>query len=256
MQAIEAALDLGLIIMENGGATLSADRAFTTAVQGLGGTTASSFWRTDVVIAAATLDGHTSLYVRYPAPPRANLVRVSEAAALADRIGRGQVDETAAAAELTRIKAMPPPYPRVVTVFAAGITAGSFARLIDGDWGSVAICAVAAAVGQGVRSTLLRGVRVGVVTIACAALSAFIAAWGLRAHVSTVEPATLVASVVYMIPGLALVNGFIDMTSPKYFAAGAQRIGFALLAAGMLAAGIAIGGAVAGSATPWTSPAH
>ncbi len=130
---------------------------------------------------------------------------------------------------------------------AAAVTAGSFAHLIGGDWGSVAICAAAGSIGQTVRSLLQRHTHLGgTITIACAALSAFIAAWGLRAHLSRIEPATLVASVVYMIPGLALVNGFIDATSPKYMASGAQRIAYALLVAGMLATGIAIGAAVAG----------
>ncbi len=247
MRPIQVALDVSLIIVENGGSTLSADRAFTTAATGLGATSVTAFWRTDVVIATAVVDGQSSIYVRHLAPPGANLVRVSEAAALADRIGSGEVDGTVIDAELVRIRALRPPYGLAVAAVASAVTAGSFARLAGGDWGSVAICGVAGGIGQTVRSLLQRTRRSsGTITVACAALSAFIAAWGLRTHLSTIEPATLVASVVYMIPGLALVNGFIDVTSPKYMAAGAQRIAYALLIAGMLATGIAIGAAVAG----------
>jgi uncharacterized membrane protein YjjP (DUF1212 family) len=247
VRPIEVALDVALIIVENGGSTLSADRAFTTAARGLGVASASAFWRTDVVIATAVVDGQSSLYVRHAAPPGANLVRVSEASALANRIGSGKLGELAIDAELVRIRPLRPPYGPTVAAVASAVTAGSFARLAGGDWGSVAICAVAGGIGQTVRSLLQRRTHFGgTITVACAALSAFIAAWGLRAHLSRVEPATLVASVVYMIPGLALVNGFIDVTSPKYIAAGAQRIGYALLIAGMLATGIAIGAAVAG----------
>jgi uncharacterized membrane protein YjjP (DUF1212 family) len=54
-------------------------------------------------------------------------------------------------------------------------------------------------------------------------LSALIAAVGVRLDYSQTAPATLIASVVYMVPGLPLINSFIDMTSHKYLLVGVER---------------------------------
>ena len=64
-------------------------------------------------------------------------------------------------------------------------------------------------------------------TLICGLLSAMIAGVGLRLGLSQivpVVPATLMASVFYMVPGLPLINGFVDMVSHKYLVVGFERI--------------------------------
>jgi uncharacterized membrane protein YjjP (DUF1212 family) len=62
------------------------------------------------------------------------------------------------------------------------------------------------------------------VTLICGVLSACIASVGLRLGCSQVVPATLIASVIYMVPGLPLINGFVDLVSHKYLLVGIERI--------------------------------
>jgi uncharacterized membrane protein YjjP (DUF1212 family) len=51
-----------------------------------------------------------------------------------------------------------------------------------------------------------------------------IASVGLRLGFSHVESATLIASVIYLVPGLPLINGFVDVVSHKYLMVGIERI--------------------------------
>ena len=58
-------------------------------------------------------------------------------------------------------------------------------------------------------------------------------------------PATLIASVIYMVPGLPLINGFVDVVSHKLLVVGFERTlnaGFLFL---VLAIAIAFASAVA-----------
>ncbi|MBP1689033.1 MAG: hypothetical protein H6Q33_5176 [Deltaproteobacteria bacterium] len=53
------------------------------------------------------------------------------------------------------------------------------------------------------------------VTLTCGILSACIAGIGLRLGLS--QPAAAIASVIYMVPGLPLINGFVDVVRHKYW---------------------------------------
>jgi uncharacterized membrane protein YjjP (DUF1212 family) len=99
-----------------------------------------------------------------------------------------------------------------------------------GDWGSLGIAFVAAGSGQFLRSLLqARKLAVVPVTLIGGVLSAMIASIGLRLGFSQVVPPALIASVIYMVPGLPLINGFVDVASHKYLFVGIERIGNAAL---------------------------
>ena len=150
-------------------------------------------------------------------------------------------------AQAQGINSIQSPYPLPLTILAAAFTAAFFSHFVGGDWGSFAICFFAGGPGQALRAALQsRGTRSLAATLVCAIFSAVVAALGLRLHISAIAPATLIASVGYMIPGLPLVNGFIDVLSPKYVSVGGRRIVSALLVFVILAIGVAIGDAVAG----------
>lgn len=79
--------------------------------------------------------------------------------------------------------------------------------------------------GQFVRSPLQkRAFSRWMLTFICALISGFIAVGGLRLGLSRVAGATLIASVIYMLPGIPLINGFIDIASGKHLFAGVQRL--------------------------------
>ena len=67
---------------------------------------------------------------------------------------------------------------------------------------------------------------------------------GLRLGLSHAVSATLLGSVVYMIPGLALINGFIDAVSDGYLLVGIQRLLDAVSVFLIMAVAVAIADAV------------
>jgi uncharacterized membrane protein YjjP (DUF1212 family) len=132
-----------------------------------------------------------------------------------------------------------------VTILAAACTAAFFSQIPGGDWGSLAVAFVAAGVGQFFRSMLqARKVAVAPVTLICGVLSACIASVGLRLGFSQIAPATLIASVIYMVPGLPLINGFVDVVSHKYLFVGIERIANAMFLFLVMALAIALASTV------------
>jgi len=231
--------------MENGGSTVRAERAFNGILRGANAEGVATFWRYDFVAVTRVTDGEPETFIRPIRPPGANLLRVAEASTLAERIARGDVDQATIATEVQRIRNIPSPYNAWLVVFAAACAAGFFTHFIGGNWGGFGIAFVAGAIGQTVRAALqARKFGAAATTMACAILSALIAAFGLRAGISQVAPATLIGSVGYMIPGLPLVNGFIDVASHRNMSVGIQRILNAAFLFLILAIGIAVGQAV------------
>jgi uncharacterized membrane protein YjjP (DUF1212 family) len=245
MQPVERALDVALIVMQNGGSTVMADRTFANILKGYKQDGVSAAWRLDFVAASIVAEGHSATVLRPVGPIGVNLVRTSEAAVLGERVARGEVSAAALDSEIERIKALATPYHRWVIIVAAACTAAFFSRIPGGDWGALGIAFVAAGIGQFLRSLLqARKLAVAPVTTVCGVLSAFIACFGLRLGLSETAPATLIASVIYMVPGLPLINGFVDMVSHKYLFVGLERIANAVFLFLVLSIAIALAYAV------------
>jgi uncharacterized membrane protein YjjP (DUF1212 family) len=238
---VEAALEAALIVMRNGGSTAAADRSFANILAGFKTEGVSAAWRLDFIAATSRSGGQLLTVLRPVGPIGVNLVRAAEVAALSERVAKGQVAVAALDAELARVKTLPAPYNRWVVMAAAAFTAAFFSQLPGGDWGSLAIAFVAAGGGQFLRSILqARNLAVAPVTLICGMLSVCIASLGLQLGLSDVTPATLIGSVIYMVPGLPLINGFVDVVSHKYLVVGIERIANAAFLILVLAIAIAV----------------
>jgi uncharacterized membrane protein YjjP (DUF1212 family) len=236
---------VSLIIMENGGSTVRAERAFNDVLKGSNAGGVATLWRYDFVAVNRITGGEPETFFRPIRPPGANLSRVAEASTLAERIAKGGIDQGTIASEIQRIRSIASPYNPWLVILAAALAAGFFTQFVGGDWGGFGIALVAGAIGQTARVALqARKFGAAATTMVCAILSALIAALGLRAGIGQIVPATLIGSVGYMIPGLPLVNGFIDVASHKNMSVGIQRILNAAFLFLILAIGIAVGQAV------------
>ncbi len=245
MQSVERALDVALIVMQNGGSTVMADRTFQNILKGYKQSGASATWRTDFVAAIRAAEGHSATILRPVGPFGVNLLRVSEAAVLAERVAKGETDPAAIVSEVERINTLAPPCNRWVLIAVAACTAAFFSKIPGGDWGAFGIAFVAAGSGQFLRSLLqARKLAVAPVTLVCGVLSACIAGVGLRLGFSQTLPATAIASVIYMVPGLPLINGFVDLVSHKYLFVGLGRIANAAFLFLLLAVAIALANAI------------
>ncbi len=222
---VEKALEMALIVIQNGGSTGRAERTFRNILAGYGQAQPSVAWRLDVVIACGMEEGRPWTVVRPVGPMGLNLVRASAAEVLGERVARREVDVAQLDSETARIQELPLPYGRWTLVAAAACAGACFSQIPGGDWGAAGIAAVAAGVGQLLRSHLrARKMTIGNVTLVCGILSACIAASGVRLGFSQAAPAAEIAAIIYMVPGLPLINGFVDVISQRHLMIGLERI--------------------------------
>lgn len=240
IEPIERALDAALIVMRNGGSTVMADRVFGNILKGFKKDRAPVVWRLDSVAALSGAEGRPSTVYRPVGAIGVNLVRVLEAAALSDRVARGEVDTAVLDSEVERINSLAHPYNRPALIAAGAFAAAIFSQFPGRDWGALGIAFAAGGVGQSLRLWLqAKKLPVAPVTLICGLLSASIAALGLRLGLSQAAPWTMIASVIYMVPGLPLINGFIDTLSHRYLFVGLERIANAAFIFLILAVAIA-----------------
>jgi uncharacterized membrane protein YjjP (DUF1212 family) len=243
---LDHALDAALLVFENGGSTAAAERSLRHVLAAEGLTGIESTWRLDHVVLSGRLDGGPRAHVRTIAPVVLNLVRAADAATLAERRRGGELDAAGFGAELDRIRTAPPAYPAWMLIAATAVACAAFAQLLDGDafW----LCALAGAAGQVVRSLWQRlQLMRATVTLLCALLSGLVGAAGLRLGLSATPAPTLVGSIIYLVPGVLLINGFLDLTRERFLFVGVQRLVlgaflFLLIAIGVAVAAAAVGG--------------
>ena len=233
---LDTAMEAALLVMRSGGSTMAAERSFARILNGCGVQAASSVWRLDFIAASV---GTTSL-IKAVGPIGVNLTRASEVAVLGERAARGELAGASLKSEVERLRRLPSPYGRGLTVAMAAATAGCFSQIAGGDWGSFGIAAVAAGAGQTLRGLLqTRKVAAAPITLICGLLSALIGAIGLRLGYSQAPAATLIASIIYVVPGLPLINGFVDLISYKHLCVGVERMVNAIFLFVVLAVAVA-----------------
>jgi uncharacterized membrane protein YjjP (DUF1212 family) len=224
-QAVTAALDLAAVVLQNGGSALMADTTLKNVLKGFGEAGVATVYRQDFIAASSFANGQAWTVLRPLSPAGLHLVRASEAATLSERVARGEVDTVDFESQLGRIKQLASPYNRWTTTLAAACAAAAFSRSTGGDWRGMGVVLVAAAVGQLVRALLQkRNFSRYAVTFICALISGFLAVAGLRLGLTAVAGATLIGSVVYMVPGVPLINGFVEIASGKHLFVGLQRL--------------------------------
>jgi uncharacterized membrane protein YjjP (DUF1212 family) len=224
-QAVTAALDLAALVLQSGGSTPLANTTLENVLKGYGEEGVSTFYRQDFIAASGITNGEPWAVLQPLGPPGLHLVRASEVTTVSERFAKGEVGTADFVSQVERIKQLPPAHNRWITILAAACAAAAFSRSTGGDWGGMGVVLLAAAAGQFVRSPLQkRAFSRWAITFICALISGFIAVGGLRLGLSRVAGATLIASVIYMVPGIPLINGFIDIVSGKHLFVGVQRL--------------------------------
>src|SRR5512137_1504976 len=147
IEPVERALDVALIVMRNGGSTVMADRVFGNILKGFKKDKVPVVWRLDSVTALSGAEGRPSTIYRPVGVIGINLVRASEAAALSDRVARGEVDTAVLDSEVERINSLAQPYNRPVLIAAGAFTGAIFSQFPGKDWGALGIAFLAAGVG-------------------------------------------------------------------------------------------------------------
>lgn len=166
-----------------------------------------------------------------------NMAVVSEVNDLSRRVFSGEIDRFALRTELRRVSDLKGEYNRWMIVAMVGLACAAFSRLFAGDWPVFFVTLVAASVSMFVRQELARRyfnpLMIAIITSFSAGLiasSATVFQWSDQPQIA------LAASVLLMVPGVALINAAEDVIQ------GHLLIGFARGMGGLVTSlGIALG---------------
>ncbi|MFA5257722.1 MAG: threonine/serine exporter family protein [Opitutales bacterium] len=138
--------------------------------------------------------------------------RVSAISLVFQRLQQGgfslaRVDEL-----LGRIASAPAQYPRWLVLLMVGLACGAFSRISGGDWAAFVACSLAATFGFWVRRELAGQHFQPLLCVFCAAfVSASLATLMARSLGSHALGAGVAASVLYLVPGVPMINAVADL---------------------------------------------
>lgn len=149
-------------------------------------------------------------------------------------VSSGVVDRHAARRRLEEIDRMRPSYPAWLTVLMTGVACAAFSRLFGGDWIVFAVTLAATVTGATVRLALQRGYFNNfLVVVVSAFVATAVAAVGVVADWSPQANIALAACVLFLVPGVPLVNAIEDLISGHTNVGIARGIGGALISLGI-----------------------
>lgn len=115
-------------------------------------------------------------------------------------------------------------------ILAVAAANASFCRLFGGDWIAMTIVGLATLAGYYLKVKLLAGkVDVRLVFIVCAFVSTVIGATDALFDIGGTREIALSTSVLYLVPGIPLLNSFSDMLYRRYLCAFARFADAAIL---------------------------
>lgn len=169
-----------------------------------------------------------------------NLRRAQTVRRIIRRVRKGELGCAAAQSEMDRVPATVAKYPVWLVCLCTGIACGAFGRLLGADWVSFLPTVVATAIGQWIRHTLFHnGHNIFVTAVVVSFVSALLAGLGAMFLGSASTPLAMVAAVLMLVPGVAVLNAQVDVleSKPNLAAARALRVLYILL---FMALGLAL----------------
>jgi uncharacterized membrane protein YjjP (DUF1212 family) len=128
---------------------------------------------------------------------------------------KGQMDEQQAHQALDEIAQKKGHYSRSLVTFFVGLACGAFAALFGGDTSAIVITTIGAALGMAVRfQFVLHHFKPSV--FASAASFVALLTTGLLRDFTATPDAAMAASVLFLIPGVPLINGASDLLNANY----------------------------------------
>ena len=166
-----------------------------------------------------------------------DLAIVAEVNRLSRQVAAGALNRAQLDAELRRVSQMHPIYPRWFVAVVMGFACGGFSQLFGGDWRAFVITVVAATAAGFLRQQLMqRNINSLLMTVVSAFVAGVLASSALIFDWSATPQVPLAASVLFLVPGVPLLNSVEDLIY-GHVAIGWSR---ALLGA-LLSLGIALG---------------
>jgi uncharacterized membrane protein YjjP (DUF1212 family) len=222
---VNSAANTALTVLHFNGVTAMADKAFNNIISNAGITDVNIIWRFDNIMISYKIDGQSEILLKPISSIGTSLNGLDKVMEFSADVKSGKIPYENIDSELNKIIELPLIHKRIVYIILDGLAAAFYLKFHHGSIESILIVFFAAMVGETVRyklqSMAVPGNRIMFIS---GLISAGIASIFLHSGLGTIEITTLIASVIYLVPGLRMINGFIDLTSLKYTIIGMQRI--------------------------------
>lgn len=224
-KSIESALNTALVVMHFNGVTAMAEKAFKNVISNADISNVNIIWRLDNIMVSYKVNGQNEIMMKPILSIGTSLNGLYKVMELSEDVKNGKVPIENVDSELKKILALPLIHKRLVYILLDGLAAAFYLKFHHGSLESILIVFLAAMIGETVRYYLqAKAVPGNRIMFICGIISAGITSIFLHFGYGVTEITTLIASVIYLVPGLRMINGFIDMTSLKYTFIGTQRI--------------------------------
>lgn len=142
-----------------------------------------------------------------------NMTVLSAINRLSRRIEAGELNHTQTRAELERISTLPHHYNRWFVAVMVGLACAAFSRLFGGDWAVFLVTFVSSTVAMIVRQELARrSFNFLLVTMITSFVATLLASGGFWLHMSEAPELALTACVLFLVPGVPLINAIGDLS--------------------------------------------
>lgn len=215
-EALEELLRFGALMLRACDTAFRVRRAMTTVARGLGFDGLSVQFGLDGITASGRRGSEVTTLVREVGAPGINSSRITAL----DRLAHSMPQATTSgelAAELAAIESAKPLYSIAQTAVAVGGACGAFAFLNGGAAPEVAVAGVGGAVGQALRTLLLRRrLNQYAVAFVCAMVASgvywLVAAVAARTGFSVLRDSVgLISCILFLVPGFPLVTALLDL---------------------------------------------
>lgn len=222
---INSAADTALTVLHFNGVTAIADKAFNNIIFNAGITEVSVVWRIDYILINYVVNEKSGIILKPLISIGTSLNNLDKVMEFSVDVKNGKIPYEDIDSELKKIIELPLIHKKIVYIILDGLAAAFYLKFHNGSFESILIVFFAAMVGETVRYKLqsmsVPGNRIMFIS---GLISAGIASIFLHSGFGTIEITTLIASVIYLVPGLRMINGFIDLTSLNYTVIGMQRL--------------------------------
>ena len=234
---LDLALLAGLLVHQSGGDTARTSATIRNMALALGAT------RADTVVSSLNIgvtverDNLRETAFRKAPHMGANFTMLTAVADVVEALQQGSMDAHAAREQLDHITQQPHFYPRWLIAMLVGISCGGFAAMFGGDMPGILCTTIGSGVGMALRLFLHRRHYVPFMFATASSLTAMlVTGLLLKVFSSSTQEAAMAASVLFLIPGVPLINGAADLFHTNYLN-GMVRIMMGLL----FVIGIAVG---------------
>lgn len=234
------ALTAGRMLLEWGANARVVHEGISDIARGLGCDSAEAFCQHAAIIVMLRRGEDACVQMGKVGEHGVNLRRAQSLQDIIAKVARGELPCAAAQAEADDVSLRTAAYPVWFVCLSTGLACSAFGRLLGGEWTSFFPTLVGAASGQWLRHALFhRRYNIFLTAGAVSFVAASLAGIGAKLSGSTNLPLAMLAAVLLLVPGVAVLNAQVDVIEgkPNLAASRALRVVFILL---FMALGLAV----------------